>query len=88
MIIPAETLSVTLNGHVVLGLSALEIPDTVELATVRRGSHRGYAGYRLHHAATWRPIAVALPAADEGDSRRRHRELGKGASRTPSMDRF
>ena len=38
MIIPAETLTVTLNGHVVLGLSALEIPDTVELATVRRGA--------------------------------------------------
>ena len=38
MIIPAETLSVTLNGHVVLGLSTLEIPDTVELATVRRGA--------------------------------------------------
>ena len=38
MIIPAETLSVTLNGHVVLGLSALDIPDTVELATVRRGT--------------------------------------------------
>ena len=38
MIIPAETLSVTLNGHVVLGLSALEIPDTVELATARRGA--------------------------------------------------
>ena len=38
MIIPAETLSVTLNGHVVLGLSALDIPDTVELATVRRGA--------------------------------------------------
>ena len=36
MIIPAETLSVTLNGHLVLGLSALGIPDTVELATVRR----------------------------------------------------
>ncbi len=38
MIIPAETLSVTLNGHVVLGLSTLEIPDTVELDTVRRGA--------------------------------------------------
>ena len=38
MIIPAETLSVTLNGHVVLGLSALDIPDTVEFATVRRGA--------------------------------------------------
>ncbi len=38
MTIPAETLSVTLNGHVVLGLSALDIPDTVELATVRRGA--------------------------------------------------
>ena len=38
MIIPAETLTVTLNGHVVLGLSALDIPDTVELATVRRGA--------------------------------------------------
>ena len=38
MIIPAETLTGTLNGHVVLGLSALEIPDTVELATVRRGA--------------------------------------------------
>ena len=38
MTIPAETLTVTLNGHVVLGLSALEIPDTVELATVRRGA--------------------------------------------------
>ncbi len=38
MTIPAETLTVTLNGHVVLGLSALDIPDTVELATVRRGA--------------------------------------------------
>ena len=38
MIIPAETLTVTLNGYVVLGLSALDIPDTVELATVRRGA--------------------------------------------------
>ena len=38
MIIPAETLSLTLNDHVVLGLSALEIPDTVELATVPRGA--------------------------------------------------
>ena len=38
MIIPAETLTVTLNGHVVLGLRALDIPDTVEIATVRRGA--------------------------------------------------
>ena len=38
MIIPAETLTVTLNGHVVLGLSALDIPDTVELATVHRAA--------------------------------------------------
>ena len=38
MRIPAETLTVTLNGHVVLGLDALDIPDTVELATVRRGA--------------------------------------------------
>ena len=55
MIIPAETLTVTLNGHVVLGLSALDIPDTVELATVRRGATGDmlapYAG---------RPIAGAL----------------------------
>ncbi len=35
---PAESLTVTLNGHVVLGLEALDIPDTVELATVRRGA--------------------------------------------------
>ena len=38
MIIPSETLTVTLNGHVALGLRALDIPDTVELATVRRGA--------------------------------------------------
>ena len=38
MIIPSETLTVTLNGHVVLGLRALDIPATVELATVRRGA--------------------------------------------------
>ena len=38
MTIPADTLSVTLNGHVALGLSALDIPDTVELATVPRGA--------------------------------------------------
>ena len=38
MIIPAETLTVTLNGHEVLGLRALDIPDTVELANVRRGA--------------------------------------------------
>ena len=38
MIIPAETLTVTLNGHVVLGLNEISVPDTVELATVRRGA--------------------------------------------------
>ena len=36
--VPVETLSVTLNGHALVGLSALDIPDTVELATVRRGA--------------------------------------------------
>ena len=41
MLIPAETLSVTLNGHLLLGLSALDIPATVELATVRRGATGG-----------------------------------------------
>ena len=38
MLIPAETLSVTLNGHQVLGLRALDVPDNVDLATVRRGT--------------------------------------------------
>ena len=39
--VPVETLSVTLNGHALVGLSALDIPDTVELATVRRGATGG-----------------------------------------------
>ena len=40
MRIPAEYLSVTLNGHEILGLSALDVPDNVDLATVRRGATR------------------------------------------------
>ncbi len=57
MIIPAETLTVTLNGHVVLGLSALDIPDTVELATVHRGATGDHGGAV---AVTLQPGAPSL----------------------------
>ena len=77
MTIPAETLTVTLNGHVVLGLSALEIPDTVELATIRRGATGDMLATVSIMLQPGAPSLSLLKQQMKGDSRWRHRELGR-----------
>ena len=65
MRIPAETLSVTLNGHVALGLRALDIPDNVDLAPVRRGAAGDMAAFASGElggpvSIVFRPTAPSL----------------------------